>query len=63
MEKLLIVTKKWQNLNEAKFGGRARIIGELSDGEEYLLWDFKGTEEEANTIFGTFLVKCITLKL
>jgi len=55
---LLVITKKWQNLNEIKFEGLARLVGEVSEGEkEYLVWQFFGDKDEAERVFKNLIVR------
>jgi hypothetical protein len=57
---ILVFTKKWKEVDEVKFMGKARLVGEVEkDGRELLVWQFYGNEEEVEKIFGGLLVKVV----
>jgi len=63
MKKTLVITKKWQELTETKFLGKAKLIGEFSNSESYLVWEFLGDGNSAKKIFGSFLVKVLEVEI
>ena len=61
---LIVITKKWQQLDELKFAGKARLVGEITNDKEYLLWQFiEGDVAEAKKIFGPYLIKSMEVEL
>lgn len=60
---ILVITKKWKNVNEAKFLGSARLIGEIENEKEYLVWQFYGEKDSIKKIFGDLLINFIEFNL
>jgi hypothetical protein len=61
---IIIITKKWEQLDEVKFRGKARLIGEINENNvEYLLWQFYGKKDEIKPIFNDLIVKILEFKL
>jgi hypothetical protein len=61
---IIIITKKWEHLEESKFRGKARLVGEINTNDKsYLLWQYEGKKDEIKSIFGNLIVKILEFEI